>query len=62
MADFFGVALQIDFYCQEVYFCQRACLYTVKSGHMFHVLLQNMFAITCLQLSVTCVEVDCYMC
>jgi hypothetical protein len=26
MAEFFGVAWQIDFYCQEVYLCQRGCL------------------------------------
>jgi hypothetical protein len=26
MAEFFGVAWQIDFYCQEVYLCQRECL------------------------------------
>jgi hypothetical protein len=26
MADFFDVALQIDFYYHEVYLCQRGCL------------------------------------
>jgi hypothetical protein len=26
MAEFFGVAWQIDFYCQEVYLCQMGCL------------------------------------
>jgi hypothetical protein len=26
MADFFDIAWRIDFYCQEVYLCQRGCL------------------------------------